>query len=1122
MKHFLPILLCLLTFWSNAQDRDCDPVVLKGNEINCMLGENPDMVVAFAYESGSWVQIPMQIDEMIVLDITAPYGPNDCPYKSYENVPWDVLFYCDPNSYIGEDVTDPNFDANDELAFMAKDVGAAAPQNSCPIGVVNTTKCELEVKDPTNNNTIGYVYVFRQIGGLDQAAGKDYVSHDFSYGTDYKRDYVHCVRKQPGVNPENTRIQTDNYEIQFHNRWREDVLKITAGNANGEDILDAHQMTITLGGCDHTEESFATNSGAIPTAIDGPVRAIRSTMGASSGPYIQMTYKFTECRVDYSFNFRLHPFKGFYDIFDLSNAASGMQYYNDQNQGGVTINGSQDNISTGNPNKWELITGNEGSIVVSYQHETDMSVGTMAQYDAGQRQGAVVAYYDDSGGGTSYKCTGDGRAIGSSGFHLRTLQCTDRRFTFDQYPECSPNFVKTFNHYRTHYILPPNQNTSTASKYGQFAKNPLIANVQALGSCMAAEPTCDDGIQNGDEEGVDCGGSNCPACPEPTCDDGIQNGDEEGVDCGGSDCPACPTCDDGIQNGDETGVDCGGSDCPACPTCDDGIQNGDETGVDCGGSNCSACPTCDDGIQNGDETGVDCGGSDCPICPPTCDDGIQNGDETGVDCGGSDCPVCPTCDDSIQNGDEEGIDCGGSNCPACPTCDDGIQNGDETDVDCGGSDCAACPTCDDGIQNGDEEGIDCGGSNCDACPEPTCDDGIQNGNETGVDCGGDCAPCPSSCEVPSNLYVTDNIGTQATLNWDAVASANSYMVRVRQQGSSRWRDRETTDNSLVASPLRSGRIYEWQVRSECDGESSDWSPLQTFEAGASEPTCDDGIQNGDETGVDCGGAGCPVCPTCDDGIQNGDERGVDCGGSDCLACPPACDDGIQNGDEEGVDCGGSNCPACPEPTCDDGIQNGNETGIDCGGDCAPCAEPSCDAPTNLSVSNIRRNKATLSWDAVVEAINYTVNVRAVGTSEWDDATTENTSIVARPLAPSTLYEWRVRSNCADETSEWSSFATFTTIARGERVRGRSMEIDEKDALKVSLYPNPARENLMLRVNRTIERIEIIDLAGRTMTVNWMENGSETLELSIAHLASGTYFVRIQSTEEVQTLRFVKR
>ena len=299
--------------------------------------------------------------------------------------------------------------------------------------------------------------------------------------------------------------------------------------------------------------------------------------------------------------------------------------------------------------------------------------------------------------------------------------------------------------------------------------------VDCGGSCSACEPapTCTDGIQNGDETGVDCGGS-CSACePAPTCTDGIQNGDETGVDCGGS-CSACepaPTCTDGIQNGDETGVDCGGS-CSACesaPTCTDGIQNGDETGVDCGGS-CSACepaPTCNDGIQNGDETGVDCGGS-CSACEPapTCTDGIQNGDETGVDCGGS-CSACepaPTCTDGIQNGDETGVDCGGS-CSACepaPTCTDGIQNGDETGVDCGGS-CSACesaPTCTDGIQNGDETGVDCGGS-CTACePAPTCTDGIQNGDETGVDCGGSCNAC-STGDLTADLQELLQLVNQA-------------------------------------------------------------------------------------------------------------------------------------------------------------------------------------------------------------------------------------------------------------------------------------------------------------------------------------------------------------------------
>ena len=57
----------------------------------------------------------------------------------------------------------------------------------------------------------------------------------------------------------------------------------------------------------------------------------------------------------------------------------------------------------------------------------------------------------------------------------------------------------------------------------------------------------------------------------PTCTDGIQNQDEEGIDCGGP-CSPCPSCYDDIQNQDEEGIDCGGpcSPCLECPeSCDD-------------------------------------------------------------------------------------------------------------------------------------------------------------------------------------------------------------------------------------------------------------------------------------------------------------------------------------------------------------------------------------------------------------------------------------------------------------------------------------------------------------------------------------------------------------------------
>lgn len=210
-------------------------------------------------------------------------------------------------------------------------------------------------------------------------------------------------------------------------------------------------------------------------------------------------------------------------------------------------------------------------------------------------------------------------------------------------------------------------------------------------------PTCDDGIQNGDETGVDCGGSSCPACPPVTCTDvvitiNLDNYPEETswniTNSGGQ----------VVASGGTYGSQPDGSTVQITECLDDGCYDftifdsyGD--GICCGYGNGSYNVSVDGqtvasgGSFGSSETTNFCiGGGPAP----TCNDGVQNGDETGVDCGGSSCPACPTCDDGVQNGDETDVDCGGSSCPACPTCDDGVQNGDETGVDCGGPDCAPC------------------------------------------------------------------------------------------------------------------------------------------------------------------------------------------------------------------------------------------------------------------------------------------------------------------------------------------------------------------------------------------------------------------------------------------------
>jgi len=227
------------------------------------------------------------------------------------------------------------------------------------------------------------------------------------------------------------------------------------------------------------------------------------------------------------------------------------------------------------------------------------------------------------------------------------------------------------------------------------------------------------------------------------CNNGVQDGDETDVDCGG-------TCEADCGNGQGCGSaqDCASGVCTdegecATPTCDDGVQNGGETDVDCGGDCPGACEPGEGCLVGEDCTTMNCEDDTCQPPSGDCADGMQNGDETDVDCGGS-CPM--QCDDG--EGCIVDIDCVSGNCDpdtmTCgPACDDGVQNGDETDVDCGGS----CPMdCDDG--EGCLVGEDCVSMVCDpddmTCTPPSCDDGIQNGDETDVDCGGSCG---NTCET---------------------------------------------------------------------------------------------------------------------------------------------------------------------------------------------------------------------------------------------------------------------------------------------------------------------------------------------------------------------------------------
>ena len=279
-----------------------------------------------------------------------------------------------------------------------------------------------------------------------------------------------------------------------------------------------------------------------------------------------------------------------------------------------------------------------------------------------------------------------------------------------------------------------------------------ISAVCSGGVCQ--EPTCNDGVKNSDESNVDCGGTSCPPCATGSeCADGLDC--LTGVCGGGSFCvpPRClPTsCGDGVWNGDESDVDCGGS-CAGCDigetcdtssdclstvcdevcritTCGDGVKDASETDVDCGGPDCRSCDDgqacgqdadcqsehCAGGICQPANCDVNCESPPCGSCGSHCVNGVLDGDETDVDCGGS-CQPCRSGRECSIDGDCLSDICSGNICQA--SCDDGDKNDSETDFDCGGS----CP---------DKCSDDQACHSASDCESPRCDDNAYCGTHLG-------------------------------------------------------------------------------------------------------------------------------------------------------------------------------------------------------------------------------------------------------------------------------------------------------------------------------------------------------------------------------------------------------
>lgn len=400
---------------ANSLTRPDEPHVLTGADLTSLVGTTPNRIVAFrhtgANETAAWTQIPVQVDERKVVDFgqypgsNATAGVNGTVYGTTP-IGHTALQYADPNTFVGAD-SNPAFDADDELVFMTADAGGLAATGSVPSGVVAGSGVRIQLSEAKG---MAFVYLFVSDGSLAPGAGQDYVDYDFNLTSgNYKTTY----KRADGPNPETSVVTTSNYTIGFDDRWIENEWRITTGGATGVNVLDGMKSRFALSTCGRSNLTFLEGEGAFVANLDGPVRGIRSYVGANSGPLTQRTHVMYRDREEIRTALRVHAIPSIMDFVDFSTAATGMTYSNSANPSGVTVNGVADAVTTAVPT-WEQTTGPQGTVTVVGQ------VSASFIPPGGTLDDVSDAFYREELNSPVDQCWGDPHFIGASGLYFNT------------------------------------------------------------------------------------------------------------------------------------------------------------------------------------------------------------------------------------------------------------------------------------------------------------------------------------------------------------------------------------------------------------------------------------------------------------------------------------------------------------------------------------------------------------------------------------------------------------------------------------------------------------------------------------------------------------------------------
>ena len=375
-----------------------------------------------------------------------------------------------------------------------------------------------------------------------------------------------------------------------------------------------------------------------------------------------------------------------------------------------------------------------------------------------------------------------------------------------------------------------------------------------------------------------------------------------------------------------------------------------------------------------------------------------------------------------------------------------------------------------------------------------------------------------SCRRPGNVTVSNIDMTSAVIAWTERGNATEWVIEYGPAGFTPGNNTGTTvpatTNPFTLTGLTAGTQYDVYVRANCGG--GDISEISMNHATFATSLCSTAEQ-------------CEYIFSCEDSYGDGwnggailvQQNGVTVAtvtiddGSNYTAHVMLCD----NISSALVWTAGSYDDECSFTVTDPAgtiiyTSNNLSSGslftftTDCN-----AVPPTCDAPTNLNVSNITDNSATVTWTAGGTETSWVIEYKLHSASQWQHTTVAQTSFNITGLTASSNYDVRVKAFCDNNLESEFVSTTFTT----------GVGIDDLYFVQnISLLPNPADNYIDLSVNSNVEVKEAVVYNAFGQMIQTVELTDNHARIDLNNMASGMYFVRVNGEGVTATKKFIKR